>query len=146
MEGETALKYVRSRQAQNGEGTDFARSRRQQELLLALKEKILTRKLLANPNQTIALLTKIDDIVITDLTWAEKVVLGNFFFRNQKLGLRKISLDAGDKMQGREGYLVNPPVWEFDGVWVLVPRAGNFAEIHEYINCRLTDPACPAKP
>ena len=63
-----------------------------------------------------------------------------------KLGLRKISLDAGDKVQGREGYLVNPPVWEFDGVWVLVPRTGNFAEIHEYIKCQLTDPACPAKP
>src|SRR3989344_8356231 len=63
MDGETALKYVRSRQAQNGEGTDFARSRRQQELLLALKEKILSRKLLSNPSQAIGLLTNIDDIV-----------------------------------------------------------------------------------
>ena len=35
MNGERALKYVRSRYAEGEEGTDFARSRRQQRLLLA---------------------------------------------------------------------------------------------------------------
>ncbi len=33
MDGETALKYVRSRKGTNGEGTDFARSKRQQKMI-----------------------------------------------------------------------------------------------------------------
>jgi len=40
MEGERALQYARSRHGNNGEGSDFARSRRQQKILIALKEKL----------------------------------------------------------------------------------------------------------
>jgi len=146
MVGETALKYVRSRQAHNGEGTDFARGRRQQEVLLALKEKLIERNLLKNPNQALELLTTIDTIVKTDMTWAEKIVLGNFFVRNQAIALRRISLDSGDTVQGKAGYLINPPLWAYNGVWVLVPRTGDFAQIHEHVACQLRDPACTKKP
>src|SRR3989344_4788174 len=37
MDGDKALKYTRSRHGNNGEGSDFARSRRQQKVILALK-------------------------------------------------------------------------------------------------------------
>lgn len=40
MNGERALEFARSRHGNNGEGTDFARSRRQQEILSATKNKI----------------------------------------------------------------------------------------------------------
>ncbi|MFH1286415.1 MAG: LCP family protein [Candidatus Magasanikbacteria bacterium] len=39
MEGNDALKYARSRHGNNGEGSDFARARRQQKVLLAPKGK-----------------------------------------------------------------------------------------------------------
>ena len=39
MDGEQALQFVRSRNGTNGEGSDFARSRRQQLVLSAVKEK-----------------------------------------------------------------------------------------------------------
>lgn len=42
MDGETALKYVRSRMAYGEEGSDFARSKRQQKVLLALKNNIFS--------------------------------------------------------------------------------------------------------
>ncbi|MFZ5845535.1 MAG: LCP family protein, partial [Patescibacteria group bacterium] len=42
MAGERALKYVRSRHAEGEEGSDFARSRRQQEVFVALKDKLVS--------------------------------------------------------------------------------------------------------
>jgi len=41
MDGERALKYVRSRHAEGDEGSDFARSRRQQDVLVALKDTLV---------------------------------------------------------------------------------------------------------
>ena len=40
MDGERALIYARSRKGNNGEGSDFARSQRQQKILIAFKEKL----------------------------------------------------------------------------------------------------------
>ncbi len=51
MDGNRALMFARSRHGDNGEGSDFARSKRQQKILLAVKEKILNWKTLANPNR-----------------------------------------------------------------------------------------------
>jgi LCP family protein required for cell wall assembly len=42
MNGATALEYARSRHGGNGQGTDFARSQRQQQILTAIKQKVLS--------------------------------------------------------------------------------------------------------
>jgi LCP family protein required for cell wall assembly len=42
MNGATALIYARSRHGDNGQGSDFARSRRQQQIVDALKQKVLS--------------------------------------------------------------------------------------------------------
>ena len=49
MNGTTALKFARSRHGNNGEGTDFARAARQQKIILALKDKLLSFGTLSNP-------------------------------------------------------------------------------------------------
>jgi LCP family protein required for cell wall assembly len=51
MNGATALKYARSRHGNNGEGSDFARSKRQQKIINGLKEKILSLGTLSNPKK-----------------------------------------------------------------------------------------------
>lgn len=51
MSGARALQYVRSRHGNNGEGSDFARSKRQQKVLSALKNQILNTNLLFDPKQ-----------------------------------------------------------------------------------------------
>jgi len=56
MDGDTALKYVRSRHGTNGEGSDFARSKRQQKVILAVKEKLSGFGTLANPSKVNAVL------------------------------------------------------------------------------------------
>lgn len=51
MDGETALKYARSRKSlDNGEGSDYARARRQQKVIEAIKEKLLSTETLLNPD------------------------------------------------------------------------------------------------
>jgi LCP family protein required for cell wall assembly len=42
MDGAIALEYARSRHGDNGQGTDFARSQRQQQILTAIKQKVLS--------------------------------------------------------------------------------------------------------
>jgi len=51
MNGERALQFVRSRHGTNGEGSDFARAKRQQKLLFALKEKASQEDLLSQPKK-----------------------------------------------------------------------------------------------
>jgi len=49
MDGVTALKYVRSRHAIGAEGSDFARSKRQEKVVGAFKDKIFSLDVLLNP-------------------------------------------------------------------------------------------------
>ena len=49
MNGERALQYSRSRHGNNGQGSDFARSQRQMQILLAVKNKALSPGTLLNP-------------------------------------------------------------------------------------------------
>lgn len=51
MDGERALQFVRSRHGGNGEGSDFARSHRQQKVLMAFKNKLLSFETLIRPSR-----------------------------------------------------------------------------------------------
>ena len=53
MDGDTALKFVRSRHGSNGEGSDFARAARQQKVIAAFKSKVLSFGTLINPKNII---------------------------------------------------------------------------------------------
>src|SRR3989344_5285146 len=49
MNGEEALAFVRSRHAEGDEGTDFARSRRQEKIIAAFKDKLISAETIFNP-------------------------------------------------------------------------------------------------
>ena len=63
MDGETALKFVRSRHSDQY-GGDFARSERQHEVLEAIKDKILSKNILGKGNE---ILDKLNKSVTTDI-------------------------------------------------------------------------------
>lgn len=63
MDGETALKFVRSRHSDQY-GGDFARSERQHEVLEALKDKIISKNILGKGNEILA---KLNKSVTTDI-------------------------------------------------------------------------------
>lgn len=80
MDGETALIYSRSRHSpHNNEGSDFSRAKRQQKVIIAIKDKLLSSDSLTNPKTLIGILTsisgnlKISDFTITDIEAAFKL-------------------------------------------------------------------------
>ncbi len=68
MTGAQALIYVRSRHGSNGEGSDFARSRRQQLVMNAVRDKLLSLGTLGNPKKIAELWGLVAGHIQTDLT------------------------------------------------------------------------------
>lgn len=121
MDGARALDYVRSRHAQGEEGSDFARSNRQQEVLVALKEKIFM-SLFRSPNKLPGLLSGFEKATQSDMNIGELLTFGKIVMRTPEKNIRKISL---------EPLLMSPPLWQY-GRYVLVPKEGDDA-LHEFI-------------
>ena len=145
MDGVTALKFVRSRHAKGEEGTDFARSQRQEKVIGAFIDKTFSLKILANPAKTINLYDTFKDSINTDIKQNE---LDDFIKLAQKFQNAKIEtivIDTGDGKTKRGGLLTHPPISEkYNYQWTLIPRNGtdNYSEIHEYIRCNLTQDNC----
>lgn len=67
MDGETALKFVRSRHGNNGEGSDFARSRRQQKILWAVKDKLFSASTFLNPSRIKNIMHTLEKNIATNM-------------------------------------------------------------------------------
>ncbi|MDD3678993.1 MAG: LCP family protein [Patescibacteria group bacterium] len=67
MDGETALKYARSRKASGVEGSDFARAKRQQNILVAIKKKVLTTETAFNISKVNKIITALGKHLKTNL-------------------------------------------------------------------------------
>lgn len=127
MDGGLALKFARSRFATNsGEGTDFARSKRQQKIILAFKERIFSKRVFLNPRIFAGVLKILRENVDTDIRVCQSFSLLKILANLNWEKPRVFTLDWGEENQG--GLLVNPPVEEY-GSWVLVPRSGDWQEI-----------------
>ena len=75
MDGERALQFARSRHGTNGEGSDFARSRRQAKILAGMKERILKLNVATNLSTITKLLENFADHFRTNLEpWEMKRV------------------------------------------------------------------------
>lgn len=79
MDGETALKFARSRHGNNGEGSDFARSERQQKIILAVKDKVLSASTFLNPSRISKMMDTLKDNIATNLDVWEIVRLAGEF-------------------------------------------------------------------
>lgn len=145
MKGGLALKFVRSRHALGNEGSDFARSKRQQSVINAIREKVLSLGTLANPLKVVGIIGILKDNIATDIQENE---YDDFIKLAQKMKGAKITshvLDTGDVSDERYGLLINPPLDESVGFqWVLSPRAGvgDYSEIKEYVLCVLEGKEC----
>lgn len=126
MDGSRALKYARSRHALGPEGSDFARARRQQLLLEAVKDKLLSRQTLLNPVVLSKLLTEFNKDVSTNINTWEMIRLWDLFKDTKRDQIiNKVLSDAPD------GYLVSGKGQ--DGAYILTPRSGNFSEIKNMV-------------
>lgn len=149
MDGETALEFVRSRHALGSEGSDFARSRRQQAVIQALRNKVLSIQTFFDPSRVIGLVNILSDSIDTDIKQDEYDDFIRLAEKMKQAKMNNFVIDAGDAQTQRQGLLINPQVSEQTRYqWILIPRVGDgdFSEIHSYVACVLSYQACPILP
>lgn len=145
MNGETALEFVRSRHALGVEGSDFARSKRQEKVIQAFKDKVLSPQTLVNPSKIVSLYTVLSGSIDTDIKQSE---FDDFIKLATKMRGAKIGsavVDIGNPSEGRYGLLSEAPITsDYAYLAVLIPRIGNgnFSEIQKYIDCEINTGNC----
>jgi len=145
MNGQTALEFVRSRHGTNSEGSDFARSKRQQKVIDGVRDKLFSLGVILNPVKVNELYNIVKDHLEMDIP-VEK--FDDFVKLAQKMEegeIKSTVIDYGSEADERFGLVVNPIISEeYRYQWVLIPRKGNgdFSEIHEYIDCIISGNDC----
>lgn len=112
MDGETALKFARSRQAEGDEGTDFAREARQQKVIQGVRSAMFDSKLLFDYKKMRSLISIVKSSVETDIKIPQAVTLARkaFATKSQK------------SFVVPENLLINPPISRaYDFLYVFVP-------------------------
>jgi len=124
MDGETALKFVRSRNSTGDEGTDLARAARQQKVFSAIKNEILSLGSFS-PKKIIGLTKTAREVVETDIENNASAVLARRF------------MEAGAGFQTQvlpEELLFNPPISpRYDNLYVFLPESGTWVDVQEWI-------------
>jgi LCP family protein required for cell wall assembly len=90
MNGATALIYARSRHGNNGQGSDFARSARQQQIVVALKDQIES---IGGFGKLPDVINALGDNVLTDLTIGDAESLYGLVEGVNPASIEHISLD-----------------------------------------------------
>ncbi|MEK7130413.1 MAG: LCP family protein [Patescibacteria group bacterium] len=125
MDGDKALKYTRSRHGNNGEGSDFARSRRQQKVIMALKDKMLSLEFLANPEAVSKTAEDLGNHIKTNLKLWEIMRLRSYA---EKIGAGSV---ASKVLENNEAGMLKSETG-IDGAYLLMPREKDFSEIQEF--------------
>ena len=122
MDGELALKYVRSR---HGTGvSDFNRAFRQQQVLYAIKEKALSLGVLANPKKVSDIISSVGDHVRVSMSPSE---LCEFLEKFSEVDNGSIINEVLDNAE--DGLLVSSN----NGSSILLPKGGDFAQIQNFV-------------
>ncbi|MBI4713895.1 LCP family protein [Candidatus Uhrbacteria bacterium] len=114
MSGDTALKFVRSRHGTNGEGSDFARSARQQKILLAIKDKVFSASTFLNPARMNKILDTLKQNIATNLDVSKMLRLGRAIKNLESDQLTHHVIDASE----------DSPLYAtiLNGAFVLLPK------------------------
>ena len=128
MNGATALEFARSREGDNGENTDFARSVRQQKIISAVSTKVLSFGTIINPVKDYKILLAVKASVETDLTPTAIGILAKNALSSRK--------NINSQVLPPE-LLTSPPVTKtYDKQYVLIPKLGNgqWEEINKWFS------------
>jgi len=130
MNGKTALKYARSRKTTS----DFDRSRRQQQLIVAVKDKALSLGVLANPAKISEIVKIIGSHIKTDIQLNEMQELAKRYKEIQSDSIESQVID-----NSKNGPLVDSSQF---GSYGLIPKLGlnKFNEVQNFAHTILPDP------
>jgi len=132
MDGTLALKYARSRHALGSEGSDFARAKRQQIIIEAVKEKLLSSNLLLKPTSVAGIINEFQANISTNLKIWEMIKLWSMFKDITRSDITNKVLD-----NSANGLLEDKMTEE--GAYILTPRSGDFTEIQYFVNNVFSD-------
>lgn len=127
MDGSLALKYARSRHAYGIEGSDFARAKRQQKIIMAVKEKLMDKYILFKPTVITNIINEIQEHFSTNLKIWEIIKLYDIFKNVSSDNVVNKVLDNGPNG------LLRDTISE-SGAYILIPTSGDFAEIQYLVN------------
>lgn len=116
LTGEQALYYVRSRFSTS----DFDRNRRQQEVLLSIKNKALSLGVLANPKKILDILNSLKTHIRTDMPLWKISEFIDIVRRSQNEKIIHLGLDNSEHGLLKAEYTK-------DGIFILIPKAGENA-------------------
>ncbi len=123
MDGATALIFARSRHGNNGEGSDFARSRRQQLIIAALKQKVVS---IGGIGDLPDLLNALGDNVLTNLTISDAESLYGLVKDVPPTSIEHVSIDDANFLY-ECGYPRNC------GAAYIYAHDSTFQTLHHYI-------------
>lgn len=123
MDGDMALQYVRSRHGNNGEGSDFARAQRQQKILLAVKDELLSASTFLNPAKLNNLVETFQDNVETNMSFWELMKIVRYIPDIDTEHIHTAVLDSD----------VNSPLYSttINGAYVLLPKKDDWTTIEQ---------------
>ena len=140
MDGKTALEYSRSRHSNhNNEGTDFARAKRQQNVVAAITEKVMSGSLL-DPRALMNLFNVVqDNIQISEFTLDDieaGVILLSKFREDSDIYSFVLDPSAGASRLLTSQNVINT------GAYAIGPidGLGNYTDIQEYLSQVWDDP------
>ena len=129
MNGETALKFVRSRNAEGDEGTDLARSKRQQKVISAIQNKLLSVDSLFNTDSLRKLYEVVVSHVETDMDQETALSLAMFIFGSRdNINYISIPEDLIEVSQNDKKY---------DRQYVFLPKSGSWLQIQEWLKTKI---------
>ncbi len=129
MDGETALIFSRSRKGDNGEGSDFARMLRQQQVLKAMPKAFFSPQCLFNPFVLHNFYTAVTGQMKTDFSLQDVSLAYDLLVNHQEVTVEHFVID--------HDLLYQPPPADYGGAYVLRPKDENFNQIKELIKLKL---------
>ncbi len=140
LDGERALKFVRSRKTTS----DFDRADRQQQILMAIQKKALSKKVLSSPSAIKKLYQSISSNINTNLGIRELIALAKFGKEFDRSQIVNKVLHDDPSREG--GFLYTPERKYYNGQFVLLPDGNNLKLIQEYADMILHQPEIFKKP
>lgn len=121
MNGKTALVYARSRHGSNGEGSDFARSKRQQNILTAVKDKVLSASVLLNPVKINSVIDVLRENIQTNASGWEILKIAKMA---RDIDMEKIAMQVLDESPDSPLYAAN-----INGAYMLLPKNDDWSRV-----------------
>lgn len=130
LTGERALIFARSRKGTNGEGSDWARMRRQHKILTGMLNAVLQPSSIFSPMVVEnAYKTVTEGRMDTNLEIKDAAYLWDFYKDKDDYTIHSLFLD--------HEYLFSPPLLDYGGAWTVVPRDGDYHTFQSVVQDRL---------